>query len=514
MRAIPLALASAVAFGGVSGGCLWKDGSRTRDISGPRRSGELYDLHCAVCHGDTGTGQGPAAPFLFPPPTNFTHGNFRWVGTQNAIASEEDILRTLERGLPGSAMPSWSWLPDEDLRGLARFVRELAMDGLVQRHRDEAFVRGNEMSEAEARERLRGILDPSPPLDVPAADALGDLDHGRELYLASCANCHGAEGTGQREPLWDEQGDLDWPRDFTAGFLRGGSSIQDLYRRIHLGMPGSAMLPTALTPKEGLDLASYVHSLIPPGSDERYRHRRSTLTARRVEAVPSSPGDPLWEDVPAVQVVLAPLWWKQGSILEARLQAVHDGKHIALRVHWPDETGNNRPYSEGVYTDGAALQFSQADAPPLFGMGAPDQPTNLWHWQALRLEEVAGVLDIEPHALSRSTLPGEVRLDTPVYRPALDQPQISDTVGVFQARGIDGLEVTGEHLDQVYAQAEWEAGHWSVVFRRSMLPVAQKHVSFRPDAPMQVACAIWNGAAGDSTGQKSISIWQRLTLEP
>src|SRR5262245_34339429 len=38
---------------------------------------ELFDNHCAACHGEKGDGNGPAARFLYPKPRDFTEGKFR-----------------------------------------------------------------------------------------------------------------------------------------------------------------------------------------------------------------------------------------------------------------------------------------------------------------------------------------------------------------------------------------------------------------------------------------------------
>ena len=59
----------------------------------------------------------------------------------------------------------------------------------------------------------------------------------------------------------------------------------------------------------------------------------------------------------------------------------------------------------------------------------------------------------------------------------------------------------------------WEGG-WAVVFVRALESVDGREVSFRPGTTTQLACAVWNGAAGDAGPQKSISVWQELVLAP
>ncbi|HEX5012417.1 MAG TPA: cytochrome c, partial [Planctomycetota bacterium] len=93
------------------------------------RGAQLFARQCAACHGDTGRGDGPVAYLLDPKPRNFTSGTFRVVSTDNAVPSEDDLLTTLRRGMPGSAMPPWGQLPDADLRALVATVRRLVVEG-------------------------------------------------------------------------------------------------------------------------------------------------------------------------------------------------------------------------------------------------------------------------------------------------------------------------------------------------------------------------------------------------
>lgn len=90
------------------------------------------------------------------------------------------------------------------------------------------------------------------------------LKEGRSLYLRHCAACHGEAGDGQGPAARF----LDiMPRDFTRQVFKlrttpTGSppSVNDVYRTISLGMPGTEMPPwrNILTNEERLTLARYV----------------------------------------------------------------------------------------------------------------------------------------------------------------------------------------------------------------------------------------------------------------
>src|SRR5688572_20243647 len=76
------------------------------------RGTQLYVKQCAACHGAQGLGDGPAAYLLYPKPRDFSQGTFRLTSTKSGLPTDDDLLQTLKRGMPGSAMPSWGWLPE------------------------------------------------------------------------------------------------------------------------------------------------------------------------------------------------------------------------------------------------------------------------------------------------------------------------------------------------------------------------------------------------------------------
>src|SRR4029077_16993937 len=83
----------------------------------------VYDHACAWCHGKDGRGDGPAAfsigKYRAPRPRDFTRGRFELRSTPSGeLPTDEDLLGTLERGIPG-AMPSF--------RGLTAGERRLAI---------------------------------------------------------------------------------------------------------------------------------------------------------------------------------------------------------------------------------------------------------------------------------------------------------------------------------------------------------------------------------------------------
>ncbi|MGE5679766.1 MAG: c-type cytochrome [Bacillota bacterium] len=83
----------------------------------------LFQTNCASCHGANGMGDGPAGAALNPKPRNF-HSNQGWKNGRRI----SDMFTTLEKGIPGSGMPAFEYLPNEDKFALIMFIRSFAND--------------------------------------------------------------------------------------------------------------------------------------------------------------------------------------------------------------------------------------------------------------------------------------------------------------------------------------------------------------------------------------------------
>lgn len=485
--------------------------ARTRELA---RGAELFAAHCALCHGHAGAGNGPAAPLLFPPARDFGKGQFRLVSGENGVPTDADLAGVLRRGMPGSAMPAFGWMPEEDLAALVAQVRHLATKGLAERLGTRLRPDLEPLSPAAAGERARERLSPGATLEVaePVEPDPAALARGRAVYLRNCAVCHGEEGEGRPdEPRWNQDGNLNWARDFTAGVLKGGSSHGALARRVLLGMPGTAMLPTVLAdPADLPDLVLYVQSLIPAGAEDRLVLRAGDLHVARAEAgLPGDGADPRWEGVRELEVRLAPLAWHGASILAAHVSALHDGDAIAVRVRWADLTCDDRPGGAARHGDGVSLALTSAPTPPLIGMGSPEHPVNLWHWKAFHAEDASGLLDVlgGPHRRADPWGLAPGRLDVPLYQPS------SGEVESLHAEGFEHLAPDHPVASGVAANPTWSEGEWTVVFTRPLAARVDEELPLLSRAPLLFSLAIWNGSAGDHHGRKSFSIWQRLELE-
>jgi len=284
------------------------DATHLHVASGPVSSDErgrargLYREHCAHCHGVTGDGAGPTASFLNPYPRDYRMGIFKFKSTpKGGKPTHEDLIDVLTNGIPGTAMPSFKVLPNNEIEALISYVRYLSIRGEVERSlvflatselgADERLfdvtaardVRSGQASlireyAAEVVQKWVNAESQATPIEPPDPDRdlVASIKHGRELFygpIANCVKCHGdsALGDGQQTDYDDWTKELEptneealeqflalggfvlpprniHPRNLRQGVYRGGRRPIDLFRRVHNGidgtpMPGSLIIP-------------------------------------------------------------------------------------------------------------------------------------------------------------------------------------------------------------------------------------------------------------------------------
>jgi cytochrome c oxidase cbb3-type subunit 2 len=211
----------------------------------------LYVRECSGCHGERGDGAGGAAGFVDPRPRDFTKGQFKLRTTPTGQPpATADVLRVIERGIPGTAMPSFSFLAAQERKQIAAYVLKLA-----------------------------DLLDEPEPATVPPpgrppARTPQTIARGQQLYAdAGCASCHGAGGRGDGESAPTLKDADDRPiraRDFTRDHFRGGNEPTDVYYRLMTGMDGTPMpsYAGAIDPPDLWAIVDYVASLRAPAVAE------------------------------------------------------------------------------------------------------------------------------------------------------------------------------------------------------------------------------------------------------
>lgn len=508
-----------VVVGAVLGWQLWQ-----RRGPAPSRGQLLYEKNCTVCHGLNGDGQGEAAYLLQPKPRNFRAGKFRLVSSETLQPTREDLFQTISNGMPGTPMPSWAQLPEADRWALADYVLELDRQGFVEI----ALAQGEPPAEAQkyADEMMQaGAPFPVPP-EPPVTPA--GLEAGRKSYTTACANCHGQNGEGREDPTWrTAEGYPTWSRNLRTGIFKGGREGKQLYMRFATGLPGTPMPSQNLTSEQVWRVVHYVQSLSDPAAQEQATLRARELVAKRVAQLPAGPDDSAWASVPEASVALMPLWWHEGYLTSVRVKAVHDGQSLAFRLEWDDPTRDAAAMRQQDFPDGAAVELTADADPPLFAMGAPGQTVNIWHWKALWAEDQKQFQDVGaayPRMVADSYY-GEEKgwqagpLDDTTYRPAAEfhnsvaAAERATPVEDDNAAGLGTLTAQAAAQQNVQGVSRWQDGRWGLQLTRALAAAGRADAPLAPGQKVSVAFALWDGSGGDRNGQKSVSIWNTLTLE-
>ncbi len=447
-----------------------------------------YEKWCAGCHGVDGLGAGDGAAIMLPRPRDFSQALYQIRTTASGeLPTDDDMLKVINRGMPGTTMPGW-----EDL--LSQNEREALVQYLKTFSR---FFSPDEVPEALA-------------FGKPTKVSEEVLVEGRAQYDAiECWKCHGDQGRGEGQSSPTLADDNDFPvraADLTENWLfNGGGDVEDIYARLRTGLDGTPMPnfsdlidAEVITDDQLWALAHYVRSLSPeeaPGIEEVVR-------AELLEdaALPITVDDPLWDSadpayIPlAGQIIVKPRWFDP-RVDGVWVQAIHDGQEVAVRVRWSDPNLSpdpewadwksqvvsfmapveGDPREPGPTPDQLLVQFPmqmpQGMDRPYFMRGDNRRPVYLWQWQSDRGTAMEG----EARGLGTESYPS------------------------------DGQDL-GLHASHVN-------GQWQVMFTRSLITEDEGDLDFVTGQPIPVAFFAWDGDNGESGTQGSVSSWYFLFLQ-
>jgi DMSO reductase family type II enzyme heme b subunit len=259
----------------------------------------------------------------------------------------------------------------------------------------------------------------------------------------------------------------------------------------------------------------------PPASPDVVAVRRAEL--------PADPADAVWRDVP---MHVAPMLLQDlveprllaPSTPQVRVQAIHDGTRIALRLEWDDAELDDLPKA-GQFVDACAIQFPSAPGAdlPAPQMGDAVRPVEITYWRASWQAVVDGrgdtIKDIHPGAtvdhypFEAASLPAgspEQQAMAARYAPAralgnvMAGPRTSPVQDLV-ALGPGTLE-PGPSRDSAGRGGRTETG-WAVVIART-LPAG-----VGPGGRGQVAFAVWQGSNQEAGSRKMRTGWVPLVVE-
>ncbi|MBI4546052.1 MAG: c-type cytochrome [Gemmatimonadetes bacterium] len=457
----------------------------------PHPGKAVYDKWCAGCHGVEGKGDGPAAAYMLPRPRDFTQALYQIRSTPSgALPLDSDIRRVIDQGMPGTAMPGWK---DK----LSKSQREALVAYLKTFSR---FFQSEQAPQAMEFGRPPGVGEEA-------------LAQGRELFnKIECWKCHGRAGRGDGPSAPTQEDDNGFPirpSDLTENwYFNGGGSAEEIYRRLRTGLDGTPMPSFTdlleskfLTEEQLWRVAQYVRSLAP---EKPPRVREVVRAQRREGPMPASPEDSAWANVeryyiPLVGQIMVRARWFSPTVDGVWVQALHNGRELALRLVWHDPSRSPDPEwfewqdrlrvhmepadgdtaAAGPLPDALAVQFPRSIPAPMaprphFLMGNARDPVYLWHWQS---------------------------------RP--------DTVVEALGRGLGRIEPLGTQQQAVTASATFDQAEWRLLLRRTLTTAdSAGRLQFRTGETIPLALFAWDGSSGERGTRGAISSWYYLYLDP
>jgi mono/diheme cytochrome c family protein len=455
---------------------------------------KIFDFRCAPCHGFDGKGDGPAAMTLDPRPRDFTRGLFKFKSTPSGeVVADEDLFRTISRGIPSSAMPSWKRkLSEEERWQVIAYVKTFS-DRFTKEKKPTPIKVG-----------------PEPP-STPESIAKG-----KEIFQKTakppCAQCHGENGRGNgilARAVTNAWGEPLLPRNLTQPWTyKSGNTARQIYLRDHNGIEGTMMPAFAdqLSEEDAWNLAHYIKSL---QKEREPESKVNIVSPRVVDEIPLDPDDPFWQNIDHVdvrmtgQVHVAPRN-QNPTITNVSVQSAYNDKEVAFRMVWDDRIKNDtnqeteqskkwqaadfsgEPYPPEYppsirvhnYRDAVALQFPvripETVKKPHFFLGDAGASVNLWEWMA-------------------DTNTAEELNASGFKNPAKVQPKESQ---------------------QLQTQSIFDDGQWRVVIKRPLTTEdTANDIQFIPGKMIPVAVHAWDGYNGETGLRRTISSWYFVMLQ-
>ncbi len=428
-------------------------------------SREIYDSKCAGCHGIEGDGQGPGISSAYPPPRDFRTWIFKYKSTpEDYPPTDEDLLRIVRKGIPGTAMPGFEGvLKDEEVKSVIQYIKKFSL------------------FETEEEEIPVVKVDGIPKLEPSA------IEKGKKLFKGfGCSKCHGEEGRGdgtRSQELEDDWGNKIVPRNLTKGWTyRRGSSVEDIYTTMKIGIPGTPM-PSFLevleemredkgievgsneSEKDPWSLAYYVHSL------QEEPNFGTTSRVKYVDKLPNDLEDQIWSFVKPVRFhligqLISPPRNFTPSVEDILVKAAHNGKEIAILVEWDDPTRTNLGSEDKI-----AIEFPitfEGREKPFFLLGDIDNPVNLW-----------------------------------VFENGEFYEGYAEGVGTLRKQTNNNL--LGSWI--------YENGRYRVLFKRLMNTDDEEDATIKPMKFLPIAIFVWDGYNGETDLKSAISTWYYFVPE-
>jgi hypothetical protein len=264
------------------------------------------------------------------------------------------------------------------------------------------------------------------------------------------------------------------------------------------------------------------------------------LSVGRMSTAPAitNPLDPLWEQIAVTEIPLTaqqvaePLL-KSATVTSVRVQATRDASRYLWRLSWPQEHPSTVS-DFAQFSDAVAIQFPLAEGAP-YTMGGPGMPVSILYWRAIWQKDLdEGFQDTvvsKPNAyndfywFAPETGPysaDKLGAENPMAKQWMIAASSGNPMADFNRKcPMENLTAhgfgTSTHIGNGSGQARgvWEKGAWYVVFEHPINETDELIKRFNQNPQQQlIAFAVWDGAAQNRGGMKSISNWIPMRINP
>jgi DMSO reductase family type II enzyme heme b subunit len=481
---------------------------------------QVYYKRCVWCHGVEGGGDGPSADRLFTRPRNFIQGTFKIRFTDSGeLPLEEDLIKTVTNGLPGSAMPAWGgFLKPEEIVAVVQFVKTLVQD--------------RDFNDAEDEEVFVQDFGTSPfgtkgpyHLGVPQEA----IDQGKEVFMKNkCFECHGGEGRGDGNPtMKDDWGfpivAADWQQCWNfRGSRRDPFNPFNIVRTVTTGLNGTPMpnFKDQITIEDRWKLAAFVNSLCPRKKIDRLTNKpipdfliKSLYTEGKIA---EKIDDPMWAasdhdpllvdrseetatnprknyiamagqitrgnrnfDPKADNLWVASRWNKEEQVVYYLVE--YHIRFLSSDPEYPDAVAIQWP---------AQLQELFGAEKPYFIMGDSKKPVDIWK---------ASFMVQDYNATNAPKADG--------YKLKVS---VTETVG----NGFDALAAKESEPKVTVVDSIFKQGKVSILFKRSLNTEGEFDVQIPSEKFIPVSFLQWAGRDKEKDEHMAISTWYYTFLEP
>ena len=449
------------------------------------RGKAVYEKWCLECHGETGEGDGAGAKFMLPPPRNFTQAVYQIRSTASGeLPTDADIMRVLDEGMPGTAMPEWeSKLSSTERQDVMAYIKTFS-----------SFFEG------------------AKPTEISFGSAPGSskegIEEGRKTFeKLECFKCHGTAGRGDGKSSPTLKDDLGFPMraaDLTHNWnFNGGGTVEDIYHRLRTGLDGTPMpsfsdaLDSKIITEEQLwRVAQYVRSLSP----EKALDVKEVIRAPRATgALPAAASDSAWNAVaptfvPLVGQIIEKPRWFMPNVDGVCVRAMHNDTTVVLQVSWTDRSQSPAPaWDEWLNRVNKTASDIDGAVPSKQG------PDRLW----VQFPKKITSDDERPYFLGGNT-------KKPVYlwRWASSPDVLEEGAGTGLGKFAAAASTETRH------SAVYDQGQWRLQFTRSLVPADSAAAPvFRTGVTIPVAFFAADGSNGETENRGSVSAWYFVYLD-